>query len=435
MRPLGSSPCRLVLRSATAGLAALMAVTAWEPAAGQTAAATKEPETTAKKPTGTAKEPVLTARFAYLGKAYDDPPPLSLLEPIIDDEGLRGAELGLKEDQATGRLLRHDYVMEEVVVAADADVLPEARRILSDGQRFIIADLEAGDLLAVADLPEARDAMILNIRDSDDRLRQADCRPNLFHVVPSYAQRADALGQYLAWKRWYRWFVIAGETPADKAYVAAIERAAVRFGAEIVEIRPYTFEAGSRRIESGHQQIQTQMPQVTQGAPEHDVVFVADAAEAFGEYLLYRTERPRPVVGTHGLVGVSWHRAFEQFGGLSLQSSFERRFKRWMRERDYNAWLAAKMFGEAVTRGNSADPARIIAYIRSPTFKAAGHKGIGMGFRPWDHQLRQPILVSGPRALVSMSPQEGFLHESSELDTLGVDAPETLCRFETPEQE
>ncbi|WP_181701993.1 ABC transporter substrate-binding protein [Chthonobacter albigriseus] len=406
---------RPLLRWASAALAAVFVAAACGPAAAQT-----------KKP---AKEPLLTARFAYLGKAYEDPPPLSLLDPIVDDEGLSGAQLGLKENQATGMLLRHAYEMEEVVVPADADVLPEARRLLASGQRFIIADLDAADLLAVADLAEARDAMILNIRDSDDRLRQADCRANVFHVVPSFAQRADALGQYLAWKRWYRWFVIAGETPADRAYVAAIERAATRFGAEIVEIRAYTFEAGSRRIESGHQQIQTQMPQVTQGAPEHDVVFVADAAEAFGEYLLYRTERPRPVVGTHGLVGVAWHRAFEQFGGLSLQSSFERHFKRWMRERDYNAWLAAKMFGDAVTRGNSADPQQAIAYIRAPAFKAPGHKGIGMSFRTWDHQLRQPILVAGPRALVSMSPQEGFLHESSELDTLGVDAPETLCKF------
>lgn len=389
-------------------------------------AAAEGAEAQTKKPP---KEPLFTAHFAYLAKAYEAPPPLSLLEPIIDDEGLLGARLGLMENQTTGRLLRHAYEMEEVVVPPDGDAVSEARRMLAAGQRFIIADLVADDLLAIADLPEARDAMILNIHDSDDRLRQEDCRANLFHIVPSYAQRTDGLGQYLAWKRWTRWFVIAGQTPADKAYVAAVERAAVRFGAEIVEVRSYTFEAGSRRIESGHQQIQTQMPQVTQGAPDHDVIVVADAAEAFGEYLLYRSERPRPVVGTHGLVGVAWHRAFEQFGGLSLHSSFERRFARWMRERDYSAWLAAKMFGEAVTRGNTADLAAITAYLRSPDFRAPGHKGIGMSFRTWDHQLRQPILVAGPRALVSMSPQEGFLHETSELDTLGVDAPETRCSF------
>ena len=52
-----------------------------------------------------------------------------------------------------------------------------------------------------------------------------------------------------------------------------------------------------------------------------------------------------------------------------------------------------------------------------------------MTFRQWDHQLRQPILIAGPRALVSISPQEGFLHEKFPTDTLGVDAPESKCRF------
>lgn len=376
-----------------------------------------------------AKPPLLTARFAYLAKAYPEPPPLSLLEPIIDDEGLLGARLGLQENEATGRLLRHAYAMAEAVVPADGDVVAAARGLLADGERILIADLKGPDLLAVADLPEARDAMILNVRDGDDRLRQEDCRANLFHVAPSFAQRADGLAQYLAWKRWNRWLVIAGETPEDAAFARAVERAAEKFGAEIVERRAYTFEAGSRRIESGHQQIQTQMPLVTQGAPEHDVIVVADAAEAFGEYLLFRTDRPRPVAGTHGLVAVAWHRAFEQFGGLSLHSSFERRFGRWIRERDYAAWLAAKMVGEAVTRTGAEDPAAIHAYLTSPAFKIAGHKGIGMTFRSWDNQLRQPILISGPRALVSMSPQEGFLHERSELDTLGFDEPETACRL------
>jgi len=30
---------------------------------------------------------------------------------------------------------------------------------------------------------------------------------------------------------------------------------------------------------------------------------------------------------------------------------------------------------------------------------------------------------------LSVSPQEGFLHQTSELDTLGLDKPETKCRL------
>jgi hypothetical protein len=45
-------------------------------------------------------------------------------------------------------------------------------------------------------------------------------------------------------------------------------------------------------------------------------------------------------------------------------------------------------------------------------------------------QLRQPILLADGRMVVSVSPQEGFLHQNSELDTLGIDRPETKCKLQ-----
>ena len=42
--------------------------------------------------------------------------------------------------------------------------------------------------------------------------------------------------------------------------------------------------------------------------------------------------------------------------------------------------------------------------------------------------LAQLLLADG-RMVVSVSPQEGFLHQVSELDTLGVDQPESKCRL------
>ena len=51
---------------------------------------------------------------------------------------------------------------------------------------------------------------------------------------------------------------------------------------------------------------------LTQDAPEHDVVVVADESDVFGEYLPYRTWDPRPVAGTQGLIP-AWHRSQEQW--------------------------------------------------------------------------------------------------------------------------
>ena len=370
-----------------------------------------------------------TVTIHYLGKAYKEPPPLSLLEKVLTDEGVAGAKLGVRDNNTTGRFLKQNFVLETSVVPEDGDPVAKAKEILAGGDALIVADLEPADLLAVADLPEAQGSVIVNARSDQDRLREEDCRPNVFHILPSYAMRADALAQYLVWKRWYRWFLVKGKTEEDRAYAEAVKRAAKRFGGQVVEERTFEFDAGHRRTDSGHQQIQTKMPELTQGAEDHHVVWVADVGDAFGTYLLFRTYDPDPVVGTQGLMAAAWHRAYEQYAGTQLQNAFEESTNRIMTERDYAAWLAARVFGEAATRTRKTDVASLRAHILSPDFKVAGFKGQQLTFRPWNHQLRQPVLIIGPQALVSISPQEGFLHEKYLTDTLGVDAPETKCRF------
>ncbi len=371
----------------------------------------------------------LKVRIGYISRPYEEPPPLSLIDKILTDNGVQGARIGIKYNATTGRLLGHAYELVEKQVPLKGNLAEVARGLFNDGIAFLVADLEAGDLLVIADLPEAREKTIFNIRSSDDDLRGENCRRNLFHVIPSWAQRADALGQFLIWKRWRRWFLIAGKQPRDLEYVAAIKRAAKRFGGKIVEQRTYEFDGGNRRTDDGHQQVQTQMPLATQGVPAHDVVFVADASEVFGDYLMWRTFDPRPVVGTHGLVAVAWHRSFEQYAGTQMQNRFEKLVGRTMTERDYAAWLAVRIVGEAVVRNATTDPAVLSEYILSDDFKVAGFKGEGLNFRLWNHQLRQPILLSGPRTLVSISPQPKFLHPKYLTDTLGYDAPETKCAF------
>ncbi|MCC7251517.1 ABC transporter substrate-binding protein [Hyphomicrobium sp.] len=410
-------PSKITLGSA----AAFLLFVGWA-AAVQPAAAI--PEAPTEAPPG-----ALVTKIVYIGKRYPEPLPLSLLDKPLTDEGVQGARLAIKENNMTGRLIEQHFELVEVVAKATEDIVPKVKAELASGNGLIVADLEPSDLLAVVDLPEAKDAVIFNTRSSRDELRQEECRINLFHIIPNWAMRADALAQYLSWKKWRRWFVIHGTTPGDVEYLAAIRRAANKFGAKIVLERSYEFDAGSRRTDSGHQQIQTQMPMLTQGAPEYDVIFVADAGEAFGDYLMFRTYEPRPVVGSQGLQAVAWHRSFEQYAGTQLQNRFEKQAKRFMTERDFTAWLAVRVVGEAVTRSGKNKPEEVNDFILSPDFEVAGFKGVGLTFRKWDHQMRQPILLSGPRTLVSISPQDGFLHQKFLTDTLGFDEPETKCRF------
>src|SRR5205814_2512242 len=278
----------------------------------------------------------------------------------------------------------------------------------------------------LADLPEAKSVTLLNISARDDELRQEQCRANVLHVIPSRAMLADALVQFLVLKRWRNVLLVPGPTDADKAYAAAIARASKKVGAKLVETKPWTFDPGARRTDTGHFQIAAEVASFTQSI-SYDVLVVADEENTFGSDISFRTADPRPVAGTQGLTPVAWARPFEQWGATQLQNRFRRQSQRWMIERDCAAWMAVRAVGEAATRARSSDQDQVAQFLHSDKFKLAGFKGVELSFRPWDGQLRQPILLADADALVSVSPQPGFLHQFSELDTLGIDRPETRC--------
>ena len=369
-----------------------------------------------------------TLRILYLRGDYPKAQYLSLLQSEPDDEGEAGARLALSEINLTGEFIGRQYAMDIVRLKPGVDIVAETRLLLAK-YSLVVADLTAPDLMMAARTPEATDAVILDMGTSDDSLRQEQCARNVFHLLPSTAMRVDALAQFLVAKGWRRWLVLRGPDVADAAFADDIRHSASRFGAKIVEDRRYAYDAGSRRVDTGYQQIQTQMPLATSNAPPHDVVVVADEADLFGDYLPYNTSESRLVAGTQGLVPVAWHPAFQEYSALQMQHRFEIAAHRPMTERDYAGWLAVRAIGEAVIRSGKTETRNLADFLRGDDFGVAGFKGQALSFRRWDQQLRQPILLATPLMVVSMSPQEGFLHPKFLTDTLGFDEPETKCRF------
>jgi ABC transporter substrate binding protein (PQQ-dependent alcohol dehydrogenase system) len=378
-------------------------------------------------PTQAQRIPIVLAR-----ELRSLPSPLSMLDTPPNDDGVAGARLAINDNNTTGRFLQQEFAL-EVVQSANADELvADVKRRVEAGVAFVIADTSPQALIALAEALKGRGVLIFNAGSSDDRLREADCRSNVVHTTPSRAMLADALAQYLVWKRWRRWLMVRGTEPDDDAFAEALRRAATRFGAKIVEERPFKYEVGSRRADGGHEQIQQQIPALTQNAPAYDVLTVADAGGLFGDYLPYRTFDPRPVAGTQGLVATSWHPALEEWGATQFQNRFRRLADRPMRSLDYDVWVAVRSIGEAATRTKSAAPADLIAHLKSAEFELAAFKGRKLTYRAWDGQLRQPILVATAKLPVTVSPQPGFLHQFTELDTLGIDKPESGCRAYAP---
>jgi ABC transporter substrate binding protein (PQQ-dependent alcohol dehydrogenase system) len=367
--------------------------------------------------------------IGYLRRAAIKPA-LSLVEQPAENDGVAGVRLAIEDNNTTGKFLNQHFTLEEVRLKDGDDAAKAAIALADRNIGFIIADLPADALLKAADAVRERGTVLFNAGSIDDRLREQDCRANVIHTAPTRSMLADGLAQYLVWKQWKRWLLVAGSHDDDKLFAEALRRSAARFGAKIVQERVFEDTGGARRTDSGVTLIQRQMPVFTQGAPAYDVLVAADESEVFAPYLPYRTWDPRPVAGSAGLVPKSWDAAHDQWGAVQMQNRFLKLNSRRMTALDMQAWTAARMIGEATSRVNSGDRKAVLDFLKGPDFSIAAFKGQRLTLRDWNLQLRQPILLADGRMVVSVSPQEGFLHQVSELDTLGVDRPETKCKLQ-----
>ncbi|HQU68554.1 MAG TPA: ABC transporter substrate-binding protein [Albidovulum sp.] len=357
----------------------------------------------------------------YLRLETPPVPVLSNLDPIPWDDGIAGAKLGQSDNATTGKFLGQTYNLTVESVPPDGDIAAAAKTALA-ASPFLILDAEASAVLTVADLPEAKAAIILSVAAPDTRLRDADCRANVLHTGASFDMRADALMQVLLGKRWTRLALITGTHPVDKDWSAALSAAITKFGLELVGEKNWSERADLRRSAS------SEVSLFTQDLPDHDVLLIADESDDFARYVAYNTWLPRPVAGSEGMVPAGWSPTLEQWGAVQLQDRFEEAAQRPMRPRDYAAWVAMRTLGEALTRTGSTDPATLRRYILSDEFELDGFKGRPLSYRNWNGELRQPIPVAHARALVTLAPIEGFLHEYNELDTLGRDRRESACK-------
>jgi ABC transporter substrate binding protein (PQQ-dependent alcohol dehydrogenase system) len=362
-------------------------------------------------------------KIAYLMQTPKLRPALSNLDPIIENLGVLGAELAIEDNNTTGKFTKQTFSLEKFIVPLDGNVAETFTKHIATKYAYVITNLPPGITHAIADLPEAKETLLLDAATVDDASRNQDCQENVLRLLPNRAMRTDALAQYMVKKRWTKWFLVIGNTQEDKLYAEAIKRSAKKFNIKIVQEKPWEHTFDARRS------AQADVAVFTQIDDDYDVLVVADEQAEFGEYLDYRTWSPRPVIGTQGLVATSWHKTHEQWGATQIQNRFKEKAGRWLEEQDFGAYLAVRAIGEAATRTQSNELKAVKEYLLGDQFALQGYKGVPLSFRSWDHQLRQPVLLAAPRALVAVAPIEGFLHPKTELDTLGFDQPETGCQW------
>lgn len=283
------------------------------------------------------------------------------------------------------------------------------------GAAVLLTDLPTDWTLAVAD---AVKLPVLNLGDAADRLRQQDCRARLFHLLPSERMRADALAQTLVSRKWSKLLLLVGGSPQDAARAATAQAAIKRYGLQLVASKPYKLSADPRERDLAN-------PLLLTAGSSYDAVWVVDSDGEFARALPYRTVLPRPVVGDAGLVALAWHAQFERYGAPQVSRRFAKAAKRPMTAHDWAAWMAGKALAAAAVAAPKGPNAAWAQGIAKSSLD--GSKGTTLGFRAWDGQLRQPMLLTDGQGVIATAPAEGVLHPRNVLDTLGADAPEKLC--------
>lgn len=370
-----------------------------------------------------AKLQPLKVNITYINQVHKNDYYTNPLLVAASDSGVAGIELGIEDSNTTGKFLGQQFSLATQTIPATHDRSPVLWSEYNIDNQLLLVDLDSATLqaLIVHNNSLKQPALIINIANRDNALRQHICSANLFHTTPSNAQITDALGQWLIRKRLNNILLIHGDTPKDSAWINSFKRTAKRYKININAEKKWTFETDLRRS------VSQDIPLFTQTARPYDVVVVADMYQQFGQYIPYNTYYPRPVIGTAGLVADTWHPSVEQWGAKQLQNRFQALHQRYMEHADFDAYVAVRAIAYAVQQIKGVNIKALATFMRSEQFQLAAYKGRKLTFRDFNGQLRMPIELTHPLGLVARAPQTGFMHPVSELDTLGFDRRE-VCQ-------
>ncbi len=362
----------------------------------------------------------LKINILYLEQIIKKPPVLSNIIEEPTSSGLSGAKLAIKDSNRTARFFNQKYILKEIVSKDENLLIKTFEEFIKNNNSYVLLNVEDKFLKKLISHTLANKALFINVASTSSSLRKNICQDNLLHTIASDAMLYDGLVQFLIKRNWKKWLLISGTNNKDRKIQEAIKRAAKRFGGKIIDEKIWSSNSDIRR------KAQDEIPSFTQ-SKDYDVVLVADYYGDFGEHIYFNTWLPRPLAGTQGLRPVTWHKVIEAWGAAQLQKRFEKFANRWMNSKDYASWVAIRTIVGAISKTKTKELNTNIKFIYSKDFDLGAYKGRKLTYRTFNGQLRQAIPLVHPRALVSTSPQFGFLHQKTDLDTLGLSKYEISC--------
>ena len=367
------------------------------------------------------KADVLNVNILYLEQKIEKPPVLSNVIEEPNDLGLKGAQIAIIDSNKSAKFLNQNFNLETKVSYDENELISTFEEFIKNKNQYVILNVEDSLLEKLLKNPLSKDVLLINASSENTNLRKTICEKNLLHTSASNAMLYDGLMQFLVKRDFKKILLLNGTNPKDLLIKEDIKRAAKKFGAKIVAEKSWENNSDIRRKASD------EFPAFTQ-AKDYDVILLADYYGDFGEFVYFNSWLPRPVAGTQGLTPVLWHKVIEQWGAAQMQSRFEKFASRWMESKDYSNWLAIRTIITAISKTNTANFKTNLDFIYSDDFDVAAYMGRKLSFRDYNGQIRIPISLVQPKALISTSPQVEFLHPITDLDTLGIAPHEMECK-------
>jgi hypothetical protein len=109
----------------------------------------------------TSKDQPIDVRIGYL-RVYAPQLALSVLDVPPRDEGVAGAEVAIGDNNTTGSFLGQKFILDVTEVKPDADVVPAFQEMVERGDRYVLADISARQLLSIADIARDNGVLIFN---------------------------------------------------------------------------------------------------------------------------------------------------------------------------------------------------------------------------------------------------------------------------------
>jgi len=332
---------------------------------------------------------------------------LTSINDFIGDAARQGSLLA---EQRVGDRAAREGITLTVLQASSptpaAAIRAGERLVEFDKVDALLGGVGDGQLEVLVPIAEAAGIPLFNIGTPDGIFREDGCSRNVFHMEASDAMYLDAMIQWSAARGRRRWFVVHEDDARGELRRMTAVRAIAKYGAggeavgavATIPEQPIYFGEVEQARRAGADAVLVLLNSVDQ------IAFFGqlDAAGLDVEILPFPdpTSQTRDFVLalrqiTRGYTPVNrlqlWDPTLEAGGAGEFNEIYLTRFSAITDPTAWSAFQAVDILLDAVLSTGSKELDSITAYFEDPATILDVLKGPGTSFRPWDHQLRQPI--------------------------------------------